>query len=93
MLVGDDRQFASIQAGGGFRALRLRLGASELTVNRRQVEAWEQQAIEGVPPATSSRRLPPMPSMTASERSRPVTTATGRWLTTGGRRMRPGNNR
>jgi conjugative relaxase-like TrwC/TraI family protein len=48
VLVGDDRQFASIQAGGGFRALRLRLGASELTVNRRQVEAWEQQAINDV---------------------------------------------
>jgi AAA domain len=48
VLVGDDRRFASIQAGGGFRALRLRLGASELTVNRRQVEAWEQRAIEDV---------------------------------------------
>ena len=47
-LVGDDRQFASIQAGGGFRALRLRLGASELTVNRRQVQAWEQRAIDDV---------------------------------------------
>jgi conjugative relaxase-like TrwC/TraI family protein len=48
VLVGDDRQFAPVQAGGGFRALRLRLGASELTVNRRQVEAWEQRAIEDV---------------------------------------------
>jgi conjugative relaxase-like TrwC/TraI family protein len=48
VLVGDDRQFASIQAGGGFRALRLRLGASELTVNRRQVEAWEQRAIDDI---------------------------------------------
>src|SRR5215217_1698683 len=48
VLVGDDRQFASIQPGGGFRALRLRLGASELTVNRRQVEAWEQRAIDDV---------------------------------------------
>jgi hypothetical protein len=48
ILVGDDRQFASIDAGGGFRALRVRLGASELTVNRRQVEAWEQQAIDDV---------------------------------------------
>jgi conjugative relaxase-like TrwC/TraI family protein len=48
VLVGDDRQFASIAAGGGFRALRVRLGASELTVNRRQVEAWEQRAIEDV---------------------------------------------
>jgi hypothetical protein len=48
VLVGDDRQFASIEAGGGFRALRLRLGASELTVNRRQVEAWEQRAVDDV---------------------------------------------
>jgi ATP-dependent exoDNAse (exonuclease V) alpha subunit len=48
VLVGDDRQFAPIQAGGGFRALRLRLGASELTVNRRQVEEWEQRAIDDV---------------------------------------------
>jgi hypothetical protein len=48
VLVGDDRQFAPIQAGGGFRALRLRLGASALTVNRRQVEAWEQRAIDDV---------------------------------------------
>jgi hypothetical protein len=48
VLVGDDRQFASIAAGGGFRALRLRLGACELTVNRRQVEAWEQRAIDDV---------------------------------------------
>jgi hypothetical protein len=48
VLVGDDRQFAPIEAGGGFGALRLRLGAAELTVNRRQVEAWEQQAIDDV---------------------------------------------
>jgi conjugative relaxase-like TrwC/TraI family protein len=48
VLVGDDRQFAPIEAGGGFRALRLRLGASELTVNRRQVETWEQQAIDDI---------------------------------------------
>jgi conjugative relaxase-like TrwC/TraI family protein len=48
VLVGDDRQFAPIAAGGGFRALRLRLGASELTANRRQVEAWEQRAIDDV---------------------------------------------
>jgi conjugative relaxase-like TrwC/TraI family protein len=48
VLVGDDRQFAPIQAGGGFRALRLRLGASELIVNRRQVEAWEQRAIDDI---------------------------------------------
>jgi conjugative relaxase-like TrwC/TraI family protein len=48
ILVGDDRQFAAIDAGGGFRALRLRLGAAELTVNRRQVQPWEQQALDDV---------------------------------------------
>jgi AAA domain/TrwC relaxase len=46
VLVGDDRQLAAIDAGGGFRALRLRLGASELTENRRQHHAWEREALE-----------------------------------------------
>jgi conjugative relaxase-like TrwC/TraI family protein len=46
VLVGDDRQLAPIDAGGGFRALRLRLGASELVENRRQHEAWEREALE-----------------------------------------------
>jgi AAA domain len=46
VLVGDDRQLAAVDAGGGFRALRLRLGASELTENRRQLHAWQREAIE-----------------------------------------------
>jgi conjugative relaxase-like TrwC/TraI family protein len=46
VLVGDDRQLASIDAGGGFRALRLRLGASELVDNRRQHQAWEREALD-----------------------------------------------
>jgi conjugative relaxase-like TrwC/TraI family protein len=46
VLVGDDRQLAAIDAGGGFRALCLRLGASELTENRRQQQAWEREALE-----------------------------------------------
>jgi conjugative relaxase-like TrwC/TraI family protein len=46
ILVGDDRQLAAIDAGGGFRALRLRLGASELTENRRQHQAWEREALD-----------------------------------------------
>jgi conjugative relaxase-like TrwC/TraI family protein len=57
VLVGDDRQFAPIQAGGGFRALRLRLGASELTVNRRQVEAWEQRAIDDIRAGNSEQAI------------------------------------
>jgi hypothetical protein len=46
VLVGDDRQLAAIDAGGGFRALRLRLGASELVENRRQHQAWEREALD-----------------------------------------------
>jgi conjugative relaxase-like TrwC/TraI family protein len=46
VLAGDDRQLAAIDAGGGFRALRLRLGASELAENRRQLQAWEREALE-----------------------------------------------
>jgi conjugative relaxase-like TrwC/TraI family protein len=46
VLVGDDRQLAAVDAGGGFRALRLRLGASELSENRRQLQAWEREALE-----------------------------------------------
>jgi ATP-dependent exoDNAse (exonuclease V) alpha subunit len=48
VLVGDDRQLAAIQAGGGFRGLRLRLGASVLSENRRQQEPWERQALEAM---------------------------------------------
>ncbi len=46
VLVGDDKQLASIEAGGGFRGLRLRLGASTLIENRRQAEPWEREAVE-----------------------------------------------
>src|SRR6266536_2687563 len=47
VLVGDDKQLqAVLQAGGGFRALRQRLGASELTVNRRQRDPLDRQALE-----------------------------------------------
>jgi hypothetical protein len=46
VLVGDDRQLAAIDAGGSFRALRLRLGASELVDNRRQLHPWERDALE-----------------------------------------------
>jgi conjugative relaxase-like TrwC/TraI family protein len=46
VLVGDDKQLAAIEAGGGFRGLRLRLGASTLIENRRQAEPWEREAVE-----------------------------------------------
>jgi conjugative relaxase-like TrwC/TraI family protein len=36
VMIGDDKQLASIDTGGAFRALRQRLGASELRGNHRQ---------------------------------------------------------
>ena len=44
--VGDERQLQAIEAGGGFKALRQRLGAAELTVNRRQRSELDKQALE-----------------------------------------------
>jgi hypothetical protein len=46
VLISDDRQLPAIDAGGGARGLRLRLGAAELTHNRRQVEAWERDTLD-----------------------------------------------
>jgi conjugative relaxase-like TrwC/TraI family protein len=46
VLIADDRQLPAIDAGGGARGLRLRLGAAELTTNRRQVAAWERDTLD-----------------------------------------------
>jgi conjugative relaxase-like TrwC/TraI family protein len=46
VLISDDRQLPAIDAGGGARGLRLRLGAAELTTNRRQVEVWERDTLD-----------------------------------------------
>jgi ATP-dependent exoDNAse (exonuclease V) alpha subunit len=43
VMIGDDRQLASIDTGGAFRAFRLRLGATELRGNHRQQTALGQQ--------------------------------------------------
>ena len=45
VLVGDDRQLPEIGAGGTFGALARRLPAIELRENRRQVSAWEREAL------------------------------------------------
>jgi conjugative relaxase-like TrwC/TraI family protein len=45
VLVGDSCQLPEIDAGGAFRGLRARLGASHLTDNRRQTEPWERRAL------------------------------------------------
>jgi hypothetical protein len=46
ILVGDPKQLQSIDAGGWFRGLILRVGAVELTENRRQLDKLDQQAVE-----------------------------------------------
>jgi len=46
VLVGDPRQLPEIDAGGAFRGLATRLGALELTENRRQQHGWERSALE-----------------------------------------------
>jgi conjugative relaxase-like TrwC/TraI family protein len=57
VLVGDDKQLAAIEAGGGFRGLRLRLGASTLVENRRQAEPWEREAVEQLREGNSDQAL------------------------------------
>jgi conjugative relaxase-like TrwC/TraI family protein len=46
VLVGDPRQLPEIEAGGAFGALATRLGALELTENRRQQDLWERAALD-----------------------------------------------
>jgi conjugative relaxase-like TrwC/TraI family protein len=45
VLVGDPCQLPEIDAGGAFRGLRARLGASLLTENRRQADHWERASL------------------------------------------------
>jgi conjugative relaxase-like TrwC/TraI family protein len=45
VLVGDPCQLPEIEAGGAFRGLQGRLGASRLVDNRRQSEPWERAAL------------------------------------------------
>ncbi len=45
VLVGDHRQLPEIEAGGAFAALTHLVPTSELTVNRRQADVWERQAL------------------------------------------------
>jgi conjugative relaxase-like TrwC/TraI family protein len=48
VLVGDPCQLPEIEAGGAFRGLQGRLGASVLTDNRRQTSAWERDTLAGL---------------------------------------------
>jgi len=57
LVVGDTRQLAAVDAGGGLRALQDRLGAATLTVNRRQHAEWERTALADVAAGTPAEAL------------------------------------
>lgn len=46
VLIGDERQLAAVEAGGGFAAIADRLGAIELTEVYRQQHAWDRAALD-----------------------------------------------
>jgi conjugative relaxase-like TrwC/TraI family protein len=45
VLIGDPRQLPEIDAGGAFAALQRMLGGPVLSLNRRQRESWERDAL------------------------------------------------
>jgi conjugative relaxase-like TrwC/TraI family protein len=57
VLVGDDRQLPAIAAGGGFRALADRLAPIRLHTNRRQVDAWEADALDDLAAGRAAKAL------------------------------------
>ncbi len=57
LVVGDTRQLAAVDAGGGLRALQDRLGAATLTINRRQHAKWERTALADVAAGTPAEAL------------------------------------
>ena len=48
VLVGDPRQLPEIEAGGALAGLIDRVGAVELTENRRQQSSWERVALDAL---------------------------------------------
>jgi 2-polyprenyl-6-methoxyphenol hydroxylase-like FAD-dependent oxidoreductase len=77
VLVGDRAQLPSVDAGGGFAALADRLGATELTENRRQQTGLQRDVArhlaEGARPTRSRccpRAVASGPSTTRATRGR-----------------------
>jgi len=48
VLVGDHRQLQPIDAGGAFKAVQSKIGAVEMTENRRQKEQWAAEAANNI---------------------------------------------
>src|SRR3546814_16751224 len=57
VLVGDPCQLPEIEAGGTFRGLHQRLGASHLVDNRRQREQWARATLTELRAGDPARAL------------------------------------
>ena len=84
ILVGDHHQLPEIDAGGGFEAASQRSATvAELTVNRRQSEPWEQQALaqlrNGSVPAAAQAYLDHDRVVVTPDRTHMVDTAVDVW--------------
>ena len=87
VLVGDHAQLAKIAAGGSFGVLAERLGALELSENRRHELGWERRALVDVREGKPPRRWRPMPRTGASMSPRICLEPSGPWWPTGWRRI------
>ena len=96
VLVGDDRQLPEIGAGGAFGALAKRLPAIELRENRRQVAAWERDALALLREGDADgavRRYAQRGRIVAGERQRRGAAAARRGLVARGRPRRRSDDR
>lgn len=57
VLTGDPQQLQAIDAGGAFKAIATRTGASELQTVRRQEEAWQAEATKQLAGGEAARAI------------------------------------
>ena len=57
ILIGDERQIQSVEAGGALRALKEDLGFSELKEIRRQNEEWAREAVKSFATGRADKAL------------------------------------
>jgi Ti-type conjugative transfer relaxase TraA len=57
VLVGDHKQLQPIDAGGAFKAIQSKIGAAEMTENRRQKEQWAAEAANNIRSGSALKAL------------------------------------